>query len=343
MKKTTLYWLFQFFGWFSYAVFQVFLLSFDDQRIDKMLLLGEGLQMTLNILLTHAFRFIIIRFRWINFRLAKLIPLVFFSVLLLSTVASVFLMFILSVQGGFSLQSVPEGALAQALVIGTLESVLIFSFWALAYFIYLFFERYNNSLKYEATLRETELNNLKAQLNPHFIFNALNSIRALVDENPAKSKEAITQLSHILRNSLTSDRQKLIPFMEELKTVKDYLGLESIRYEERLKTSYDLAGSSESFQIPPLMLQTLVENGIKHGIAKLTKGGEIRIATKIDNNSLIVEIRNSGQLVEKRTRKTGFGVENTRKRLAMIYGDEAEFSISNENERTVLTKIKIPK
>jgi hypothetical protein len=343
LKKTTLYWLFQFFGWFSYAVFQVFLLSFDDQRIDKMLLLGEGLQVAMNILLTHAFRLVIIHFRWLNFRLAKLIPLVFFSVLVLSTVASVFLLFILSVQGGFSLKEVPEGALTQALVIGTLESVLIFSFWALAYFIYLFFERYNNSLKYEATIRETELNNLKAQLNPHFIFNALNSIRALVDENPKKSKEAITQLSHILRNSLTSDRQRLIPFMEELKTVKDYLGLESIRYEERLNTKFDLAPGSDTFQIPPLMIQTLVENGIKHGIAKLTGGGEISIATKIDNNSLIVEIRNSGQLVDKKIKRAGIGVENTRKRLAMIYGADAGFQITNENENTVLTKIKIPK
>ena len=119
---------------------------------------------------------------------------------------------------------------------------------------------------------EIELNNLKSQLNPHFIFNALNSIRALVDENPSKSKQAINQLSNILRNSLASDKKGLTKFEDELKIVKDYLGLESIRFEERLKTEFDIHPDSQKFLVPPLMIQTLVENGIKHGISKLTAG-----------------------------------------------------------------------
>ena len=338
MKKNNVYWLLQVFGWFSYTIFQIFLLSFDDQHIDKMLIIGEGLQMAVNILLTHTFRFVIIHFKWINFRLIKLIPLVFLSVVLLCFVGSIFLGVIIRGLIG----SAPMDMVMSAMIAHVIESLFVYSFWALAYFIYLFFERYNNSLKYEAALRETELNNLKAQLNPHFIFNALNSIRALVDENPEKSKEAITQLSHILRNSLNSDRQKLVPFADELRTVQDYLGLESIRYEERLKTRVQLDEGSESFQIPPLMIQTLVENGIKHGISKLTKGGEISIITKVKEKSLTVEIRNSGQLIDKR-RKHGFGIHNTKRRLEMIYGKEAEFKITNENDSTVLTKIKIPR
>jgi LytS/YehU family sensor histidine kinase len=91
------------------------------------------------------------------------------------------------------------------------------------------------------------------------------------------------------------------------------------------------------------MIQTLVENGIKHGIAKLTKGGEISIITKVNGKGLIVEIRNSGQLNDKKRVKPGFGIHNTKRRLEMIYGKEAEFKITNENESTVLTKIKIPK
>ena len=126
---------------------------------------------------------------------------------------------------------------------------------------------------------EIELNNLKSQLNPHFIFNALNSIRALVDENPSKSKQAINQLSNILRNSLASDKKGLTKFEDEIKIVKDYLGLESIRFEERLKTEFEIHPESQKFLVPPLMIQTLVENGIKHGISKLTPGGVIQLKT----------------------------------------------------------------
>ena len=112
-------------------------------------------------------------------------------------------------------------------------------------------------------------NLLKSQLNPHFIFNALNSIRALVDENPGKSKNAITQLSNILRNSLQIDKNRLTSFTDEMKTVQDYLELESIRFEERLEVDIKLHPNSDQFQIPPLMIQTLVENSIKHGISNL--------------------------------------------------------------------------
>lgn len=316
-------------------------LSYDSQSIDRMLVLGEGLQMISNILLTHFFRFVIIRFRWLNFKLVKLIPLVVLGIFILSLVASIIWVMIMLLQNSWSMDQLPMDIFIQALVVSLIESFFVFSFWSFGYFIYLYFERYNKSLKYEASTREIELNNLKSQLNPHFIFNALNSIRALVDENPEKSKESITQLSHILRNSLNSDRQKLVPFLEEMRTVQDYLGLESIRYEERLRTKIDLAKGTENFQVPPLMLQTLVENGVKHGIAKLKNGGDVGISTEIINEELHIKIRNSGQL--NGAKGSGLGLKNTKRRLSMIFGDQALFEIKNENTKTVLTEITIPK
>ncbi len=338
MKKNKFYWFFQIIGWSSFGVFQISVSSFDGQPIDKMFVMGEGLQALFNILLTHGFRYFIIKFKWLDYKMVKLIPLVFLGVFVLSVLGSVLLALIIRFQGG----SVPSDVWVPAMIAQMIVSFLVFLLWSLAYFTYLFFERYNRSLKYEATIRETELKNLKSQLNPHFIFNALNSIRALVDENPGKSKEAITQLSHILRNSLNSDRNKLVPFAEEIRTVKDYLGLESIRYEERLNVSFDIAKGSKEFQMPPLMLQTLVENGIKHGIAKLTEGGVIKINTRLEENWLLIQVRNSGQLNEN-GKSEGFGLSNTKKRLEMIYHDEAEFQIGNEDKNTVLTEIKIPK
>ena len=190
---------------------------------------------------------------------------------------------------------------------------------------------------------EIELNNLKSQLNPHFIFNALNSIRALVDENPSKSKQAINQLSNILRNSLASEKKGLTKFDDELKVVKDYLGLESIRFEERLKTEFDIHPESKNFLVPPLMIQTLVENGIKHGVSKLTKGGIIHVKTYVDNDRLKIHIRNSGHLINGTKRaKGGLGLKNTIQRLRLLYGEEASFRIVNENDNFVLTEIIIP-
>lgn len=228
--------------------------------------------------------------------------------------------------------------------LGSVYYLIIFV-WSVLYFIYNYFERYNLSLKHEAAVTEIELNNLKAQLNPHFIFNALNSIRALVDENPKKSKNAITQLSNILRNSLASNKTRLTSFEDELKTVKDYLGLEGIRFEERLNTSFQIHPDSYQFSVPPLMLQTLIENGIKHGISKLKKGGLVEMRTFVADNKLKIQIRNTGQIKINGApiqEKGGLGLRNTSQRLSLLYGNEASFKIFNESEDTVLTELIIP-
>ena len=342
MRKERAYWLLQLVGWSLYSILQFLIFSFDGQPIDGPLLIGEGLQLIANILLTHGFRYVIIRFRWLDFSIAKLIGLLILGVLILCGMGAFIWTLIVLIQNGADVFNLPFDSVVKAFAINMVESFFLFSFWIFAYFIYLYIERYNNSLKYEAAIRETELNNLKSQLNPHFIFNALNSIRALVDENPQKSKDAITQLSHILRNSLNSDRQKLVPFSDELGMVKDYLGLEAIRYEERLQAEFRISKESEQVPIPPLMVQTLVENGVKHGISKLKHGGKIVITSIVDKGMLNVEIRNTGQLADSSKSNKGFGIKNTRKRLKMIYGGQASFELSNENDETVLTQIKLP-
>jgi LytS/YehU family sensor histidine kinase len=220
----------------------------------------------------------------------------------------------------------------------------IFFLWSILYFTWHYFDRYNKSLKYEASMIEIELNNLRSQLNPHFIFNALNSIRALVDENPGKSKQAINQLSNILRKSLSPDKQGLTKFDDEMKIVKDYLGLETIRFEERLKTEFIIHPDSHHYLVPPLMIQTLVENGIKHGISKLKEGGLIQLKTTVEGDHLTIQIRNSGHLINGvRRSKGGLGIKNTIQRLKLIYGDRTSFRIANENDNFVLTEIIIPK
>jgi sensor histidine kinase YesM len=293
------------------------------------------------IVVTHAFRNRLKHWKWLYQPMHKLIPGVLAALFIMGLIV-----YFLTIPVNFVLGRLfnPRTAFDLQLILRQSSFYFIlFFWWTVVYFAYHYFNEYNKSLKYEATMIEIELNNLKSQLNPHFIFNALNSIRALVDENPKKSKQAITQLSNILRNSLASDKKGLTNFDEELKIVKDYLGLESIRFEERLRTEFDIHPESQRFLVPPLMIQTLVENGIKHGISKLTKGGLIQLKTDVEKDKLKIRIRNSGHYVNgtKRT-KSGLGLENTIQRLKLIYGDEATFRIANESDNFVLTELIIP-
>jgi LytS/YehU family sensor histidine kinase len=175
------------------------------------------------------------------------------------------------------------------------------------------------------------------------MFNALNSIRALIDEDPQSAQVAVTKLSNILRYSLKIERNETVPLDEEMQTVADYLALEAIRLEERIKYKINVDPKSEKFEIPPMMVQTLVENGIKHGIAKRTKGGEISITTKVENSTLLINIKNSGQLEEDLLKQSdGFGISNTKQRLNLIYGNMAKFEIKNNPDDSVSADIIIP-
>jgi LytS/YehU family sensor histidine kinase len=126
--------------------------------------------------------------------------------------------------------------------------------------------------------------------------------------------------------------------------VRDYLGLETIRFEERLKTEFDIDPESKGFFVPPLMVQTLVENGVKHGISKLTEGGIIQVKTTVENDYLKIVIRNSGHyhLNGHHKKRGGLGLSNTAQRLKLLYGEEARFTITNENDNFVRTELIIP-
>ena len=339
MNKYTLYWICQIVGWLIFAVFSIFTFFLVNDYFDQQQIFTEIIfRAPFNIFITHYFRTLLIRKGWLKYTWKKLFPIISILVLLMATSNYIAIyVFTAIFDPGNNLTTLKE------IFTGIAEPLVVYILWSIIYFTFHYFERYNKSLQYEVAINEFELNNLKTQLNPHFIFNALNSIRALVDEDPKKSKLAITQLSNIMRNSLVLDMKKLISFEDEIQTVKDYLELESVRYEERLKVVYDIAPESVDFNIPPMMIQTLVENGIKHGVSKLTNGGEISIKTAVNDHKLEIQIRNSGQYIGKqRDDQMGFGIQNTIKRLDLIYGDQSSFTIGNENNNTVLTQLVIP-
>jgi len=339
MNKYKLYWICQVVGWQFYAVVNIFAyFAFNEQFDEKQILSEIFFRAVLNIAITHYFRLLLIKKGWLKFVWQQLFPIIAVLILIMALINYTAIYTLAALWESDSNLDTPR-----EIFIGISEPLVLYTVWSIIYFTFHYFERYNKSLQYEVAINEFELNNLKTQLNPHFIFNALNSIRALVDEDPKKSKLAITQLSNILRNSLILDKKKLISFEDEIKTVKDYLELESVRYEERLIVKYDIASESIDFNVPPMMVQTLVENGIKHGVSKLTNGGTIAITTEVNNHTLKIEIRNSGQYKNKKNDdQMGFGLQNTIKRLDLIYGEEASFLIQNENNNTVLTQLVIP-
>ena len=221
----------------------------------------------------------------------------------------------------------------------------LFLFWNAFYFIYHFIVKMRkqelDTIKLDALVRKLELETIKAHINPHFIFNSLNSIRALVDEDPARARTAITQMSNILRNSLTKENAETVPFEKELKIVKDYLALESMRFEDRLKVDFDVDERTLRQMLPPMMLQTLVENAIKHGISRRVEGGTIRIISHITDGQHELIIQNTGQLNNNRS-STGFGLSSTRDRLSLMYGDKAKFMITQREPNLVEARVLMP-
>ncbi|SIO00294.1 sensor histidine kinase [Algoriphagus halophilus] len=345
MNRFSLYWILQIIGWGSFASINIFFASLSSGSLTPAQIWAFITLSAFYLLSSHLLRYIVKTYEWFKLELPQLLLQVLLALLALSLVTTIAQIFI---NLGFGILNPKEDFRFLIISANLFLSFLFYALWFLCYFLFHFLDNYNNSLKYEAKINEIRLNHLKSQLNPHFIFNALNSVRALVDEDPVKAKSAITRISNILRFSLMMDKKQVIEFADELATVKDYLALESIRFEERLEVIYNIEEDAYSYKIPPMMLQTIVENAIKHGISNLVKGGliEIKCREGIDDD-LYIQVKNSGRLITPPTLKTkregGHGLSNTLQRLKLIYGEKGTLRIFNSGTQFVITEIKIPK
>jgi two-component system, LytTR family, sensor kinase len=188
----------------------------------------------------------------------------------------------------------------------------------------------------ETDLKTAELANLKNQLNPHFLFNAINSIKALTLSDPHLARNALTELSQLLRTSLTMGNEQLVTLETEISFVKDYLFLEKIRYENRLNYSLSIDKNTLTLKIPPMSLQLLVENAIKHGIGKCKAGGEILIKSTYKDNIFQLSVINSGKLKPNPSQNTtGVGIKNLKKRLFFNFQEIASFTVREENNQVI--------
>jgi two-component system LytT family sensor kinase len=288
---------------------------------------------------THLFREVIRRSGWLQLPVEKALPKFLIGILLTCIGCGLIRI------GALDALGLLRANFFADLMASTSEYGITIIPWTLIYYFYHYIENSRkqqlDTLKLEALVKELELKTIKAHINPHFIFNALNSIRALIDENPARARKAVTELSNILRSSMQAEKLETVTFEKELNIVKDYLALEYIRFEERLQVEYEIDEDTLDQPIPPMMLQTLVENAIKHGISRQVDGGKVKIVSDFLGNYHELLIVNTGVLNGNRD-VDGFGLASTKNRLQILFGQKANFDIREVDGNTVQARVLIP-
>ena len=178
----------------------------------------------------------------------------------------------------------------------------------------------------EVLAKEARLEGLRKQLNPHFLFNSLNSLRALIFEDAQKASQMVDRLAALLRYSLQAGSNEMVTLKEELVMVNEYLSIEKIRFEERLRVEISSGAASDEALLPRMLLQTLVENAVKHGIERSVSGGVITVAATIESGRLHILVRNPGTLAAVSS-STRLGLKNAEQRLTLLVGTEASLTI----------------
>ena len=343
LNKIPKYWLFQGLGWTLFTGVNIFF-ALTYNLFDQQFVLRISLYVVIGFFMSHFMRQVIKRMRLLqrnlNLQLVGFVLVSFLFAVLVGTIETH-----LSILLNLEYKEEARFKLLQKIISNMFTSFIYLFIWNCIYFIYHYVSesRKNqlDNLQLEALVKSLELKTIKSHINPHFIFNALNSIRALIDENPIRARQAVTGLSNILRSSMQSDQLETITLKKELDIVKDYLALELIRFEDRLNVSYQIDEETLDHPIPPMMLQTLVENAIKHGIGKQVEGGQITIASNEDGGVYTLRVINSG-ILEMQDAHEGFGLQSTSNRLSLIFGDKALFSITQTDAKQVEAKVIIP-
>lgn len=207
-------------------------------------------------------------------------------------------------------------------------TLMVYEFWRAKYA--------RSELERERALKlatEARLASLESRIHPHFLFNTLNSISSLIHSDPVKADEQLQRLCALLRFSLDSSETPLVPLEQELKIVRDYLDIEKTRFGDRLRFTIDVADGLLDFAVPPLAVQTLVENSVKHVIAPSRTGGEVRIEATLGSGRLVITVADGGPGVSEGLVVPGHGLDNLRARLQVLFGDRAALAFDPDAVR----------
>lgn len=344
MKTTsTLFWIINAAGWFTFLLLSGLFFSSLSGQLTVGTLVIQLFAWCYYVPASGIIRHLIHRWQWFQRKqhgrlIIKLVVVSFLLALVGQFLVSLFMMYGLNIMTWKTYSNT-------ILVFTVAQYWVVLALWTL---LYLVIGHYRASRRQQlreieltSALHKSELLALKAQLNPHFIFNCLNNMRAMTLESPETTRTMITHLSEILKYSFRFSNQAQVTVNEELQHVRNYLALEKIHFEQRLHYDITVSDSAKEALIPPMSIQLLVENAIKHGISNRPEGGHIAVKTSTDKSQLTITVCNDGQIAE-RPQSTGIGLSNLRQRLYLLYQDKAGFSLHNQDNRRVLARLNIP-
>lgn len=349
-RHTWIYWLCQFGGWLALALLFLAMDQASDTGDPLRESVGNHLMLCLILLLlSHGLRHLIRHYVLPATRVFRAMATGVLLVLGVSVAGALATTGLLLLWAPLAVRET-----------GILDPILGLSFlygwflllWAAAYMIvkqadYLINIRVER-LKLEKDAKDAELRALKSQLNPHFLFNALNTIKALIDENPDQAREAVVHLSRLLRETLRGSGAFTMPLRDEWGLVNSYLHLESLRFEERLRVENRLAADTLDCHLPSMLLLTLAENAIKHGISRTAQGGAVCIESGITGRNgsrrLWLRVTNPGclQRAPFSGPAQGHGLTNVRDQLAQLYRDTARLDVTDDGHGTVTASVFLP-
>lgn len=339
--RTSTYWICQIGGWSFYAIVGVTIAKLFG-ALEWSHIVGYVFSSGLGLVLTHQYRRFIRRNGWTRLRLRHLIPRgLAASVVIAAIISAIMLPLILAAAG----DSIPLDQRPGFMFVFFFNQSVTALGWSLIYFSAHYVrdkqEAETDRWRLRLSIREMELAALRSQLNPHFLFNSLNSLRALILENPTRAQQVVTQLSGLLRYALhDGSRASTVALSAELEAVRAYLELEAVRLEERLRYSIDIGPDVVEVRVPPMLLQTLVENAIKHGIARRGDGGEIDVRAWREGPNLRLRVANTGTLESNSER--GVGLANSRERLRLLFGKDATLRLDADRPDRVVADVRLP-
>ncbi|WP_157994615.1 sensor histidine kinase [Peristeroidobacter agariperforans] len=355
MNTSRAYWACQLLGWGLYGSSQVSNAMVTLPVPWERVILEVALLNLVAIGLTQLLHEFMLRRGWKKLSIRQLLPRALVASVLLGFVVASAMSF-MAVAPLWGLETIHEEEVLEALpsLIVSMDPLLLRTVnWSLIFFIWIALYTGITSVRERqaAELRQSELSRalqaaelklLKSQLNPHFLFNSLNSVRALIAEDPARARDAVTQLAGLLRYTLRSDHEELVTLERELKTVGDYLALESLRLGDRMRVELDIAAGAQDVRVPVMLLQTVVENAIKHGIAELPAGGVLRISATVRDSALHVEVRNPRPTNPTPREQQGSGLYNAAERLRLLFGSRAALELDLSQSDLAVVRIRVP-
>jgi len=301
--------------------------------------------------LTHLLRAVIRRARWLALPAAALWVRVILATLLIALVSWLLARLLSQAVYGSDVAPITVAFYEKLTRAGQLRNqfiiqVIVYGAWLAIYLAFAMQRR-----RYQAELRQAQLGEalrgaelrlLKSQLNPHFLFNSLNGLRSLIADDPARARDAVTQLARVLRYSLAASEDDLVSLERELELVEDYLALESMRLAERLRIERDIEPAARAVRLPSMLLQTLVENAIKHGIAPLKPGGVLRISAKIVGYELVLQVVNPRPTDGSVAEGSGVGLKNATQRLHLLFAERARLRLDLADPSRAVAEVRVP-